>query len=94
MQRFSAAIEMLVGHRPHTCPWRAYYEPLVQEVIALSDYVEKGNLGAVVGNDSPAILIDALTVYRSALNATLSEDRRLRAEKAERERAARAASRG
>jgi hypothetical protein len=71
------AIERITGHRPVSCPWRAYYDPLVREVMALSWSVESGNLGAALGDDPPAVLVDALGVYRSALAATLAEDRRL-----------------
>lgn len=79
------AIERITGHRPVSCPWRAYYDPLVREVMSVSWAAEAGNLAAALGEDPPAVLVDALGVYRSALAATLAEDRRL----AEEERKAR-----
>jgi hypothetical protein len=71
------AMERIVGHRPVSCPWRAYYDPLVREVMALSWAVEEGNLAAATGDDPPAILLDAVGMYRQALSATLAEDRRI-----------------
>lgn len=72
------AIEMITAHRPHTCPWRSYYDPLVREVMSISWAIENGNLPALLSDDSPHILFEAVGVYRMSLLATLAEDRRLR----------------
>ncbi|WP_157069532.1 hypothetical protein [Sandaracinus amylolyticus] len=40
--------------------------------------IEDGNLPALVSDDSPAVLVDALGVYRMALLATRAEEARLR----------------
>lgn len=72
------AIERIAGYRPDTCPWRAYYDPLVTEVMSLSWAIESGNLAAVVNESTPAVLVDALGVYRMALLATRAEEARLR----------------
>jgi hypothetical protein len=69
-----------VGHRPPTCPWRAYYDPLVREVMSLAWAIEGGNLPAVIGDDTPAILVEAIGVYRMAVMSTSAEERRLREE--------------
>ena len=71
------AMERITGHRPVSCPWRAYYDPLVREVMALSWAVDDGNLAAATGDDPPAILLDAVGMYRQSMSATLAEDRRL-----------------
>lgn len=70
-------IERVVGYRPPTCPWRAYYDPLVREVMSVSWAIENGNLPAIVTEDTPAVLVDAIGIYRMALLATIAEDRRL-----------------
>lgn len=87
------AIENVTGSRPATCPWRAFNHPLVREVIALAPAFDPPNLAAVMEPDPPAILVDAILWYRSALASTLSDDSRKRREKVERERAARDANR-
>lgn len=76
--RIRDAMEAVTSHRPVKCPWRAYYDPIVREVIAVSWSVEGGNLGAVLGADPPAILVDAIGVYRTALESTLHDERKKR----------------
>lgn len=67
----------------------------MQEVLSLTPALGGGDapsfLDAVIEPDPPAILVDSLLFYRHSLNATWSEDKRIAREKAERERAARAA---
>lgn len=46
--------------------------------MSLAWAIEDGNLPAVVSDDTPAILVDALGVYRMALIATRAEEARLR----------------
>lgn len=72
------AIERITGYRPTTCPWRAYYDELVREVMEIAWSIEGGNLAAVITENTPAILVEALGVYRSALLATRAEEMRLR----------------
>ena len=74
-------IEGVAHSRPPTCPWRAFREPLVHEVLELSAAFDPPNLGAVLGQDPPALLVDAVLHYQSALKATWADDSRLRREK-------------
>lgn len=82
------AIESLVGYRPTTCPWRAFYHPLVTEVmdvVALSSE----HLGlAYLGTDPPAILVDAIALYLRCKAATLAHFMEADRKKREAERAA------
>lgn len=87
------AIERITGHKPSTCPWRAFYDPLVREVLEVFWSIEGGNLGGVIGEDPPGILVDAIGVFKRALDATQAEDDRLRREERETKRAAEAAAR-
>jgi hypothetical protein len=91
VRRHLDVIRRVTGHKPHTCPWRAYYDPLVIEVMRYVWACDPPNLDAVLPENAPGILVEGIAVYRMALQATLSEDAKLRREKAERERAARAA---
>jgi hypothetical protein len=86
-------IEKTTGHRPTTCPWRAFYEPIVKEVLPLSSFERNGNLAAAWGDDPPSILIEAFAVYDAAKERTRAEDEKIAQQKLDRERKA-AAARG
>lgn len=94
IRRHLDVIGRVTGSRPRTCPWRAYYHPLVREVMQLAWSIEKGNLAPVLGDDPPALLVDALGHYEMALQATVHEDSRLAREKAKQERESAKARRG
>lgn len=95
MSRCLDVIERVCGARPEGCPWRAFADPVVQDVLALSPALGGGDepsfLDAVMEPDPPALLVDSLLFYRHSLNAVWAEDKRIAREKADRERAARAA---
>lgn len=75
-------IEAVVGTPPVTCPWRVFYYPLVSEVIDLATLAESHLAQHALGDDPPAILLDALAVYLRARAAVRSHD----LEEAEKER--------
>lgn len=81
-------IEHVTGYRPPTCPWRALYHPLVQEVLNVMALDENGNLAVAVGTDPPGLLVDALVAYKLALGAARNEEAKMRAEARKREREA------
>ncbi len=75
-------IEKLTGTRPISCPWRAFWDPLVREVLHVANLAEKVG-SAAIEPGSPAILFDALEVYHSARAAVRNHDdeqRRIREE--------------
>lgn len=90
------AIERVTGHAPPTCPWRAFSEPIVAEVLDVAWAVPEGNLEAVVGADSDHLLMQAMGVYQRAKLATRAEEDRLMSEErdAKRRAAAEAAKAG
>ena len=49
--------------------------------MEISWAVEEGNLPAIIHEDTPAILVDALGVYRMAVLATRGEEAELRRKK-------------
>jgi hypothetical protein len=91
VRRHLDVIQRVTGIKPHTCPWRAYSDPLVTEVMEYVWACDPPNLAAVLPTDAPGILVDGIRAYRMALLATLGEDAKLRRERSEQERAARAA---
>lgn len=66
------AIESITGVRPHTCPWRALYHPLVIEVADVCALAERGLAMARLGADPAAILLDAVVVYEHARSKALA----------------------
>ena len=87
------AVERVTGLRPPTCPWRAFYEPVVREVLAVSWACGEANaLGAVLGPDPDHKLTAALGVYQRAKVATTADEQRIRDEERERERMRRQAT--
>ena len=72
-------IEHVTGTRPATCPWRAYYAPLVREVMEAMTFDEHGNLAIALGADPPAVLVEAIATFKRASAAVHAEDMRLAA---------------
>lgn len=83
VRRFLDVIGRVTACRPPTCPWRAFDDPLVREVMRLVPFFESGNLIAALDPDPPGILLEAFGAYRSALESTRAEDRKLAAQAAE-----------
>lgn len=93
MRRHLAVIQRVTGHQPSTCPWRAWYHPLVREVMAVAPLVESGNLAAGLGDDPPHMLFEAVMRFEAAVAATRADDRALERQEREAERARREAMR-
>ncbi len=53
----------------------------MREVLELAPMFDPPNLAAVLEPDPPALLVDAILHYRSALSATWADDSRIRREK-------------
>lgn len=80
-------VELLTGSRPPTCPWRAFYDPLVDAVVGAATLARE-NMGHLYSDDEPAILVDGLRVYLAARNGTEAHDGK--SERAQREAEAKA----
>lgn len=78
-----AVIERVTGYQPPTCPWRAMYDPLVRELMEQVIPAVDAGIGAVVlGDNAPAKVVEGVTQFRRALEATRHDDRlRLEAER-------------
>lgn len=93
MRKHLVIIEHITGHAPSTCPWRAFSDPLVREVMEHEWASEAGNLGAVLGTDPPHQLVSALGVFERALKATQADERRIKNDEAEAKRRVASAAR-
>lgn len=67
-------VEKLTGDRPPTCPWRAFYDPLVSEASNLARTAALGLGAAYAGEDPPAILLDAVLRYTGARDTVKCHD--------------------
>lgn len=77
------------GMRPTGCPHRALSDPYVLEIISAHRY-GKGALAEKYGGPPPAWVIEGVETYDAALNVVQVHD--IRADRAEREEAARKAA--
>lgn len=66
-------IENVTGSAPPTCPWQAFRDPVVHDVLAAFGWYSNGQVTAMLGADPPAHLIDGLRVYDAAINATRAD---------------------
>lgn len=94
VRRHLTVIKRVTGHQPSTCPWRAWYHPLVREVMSIAPLVESGNLAAGLGDDPPHLLYEAVMRFEGAVAATRADDRALERQEREAERARRQAQEG
>ncbi len=67
-------VEELTGLRPVTCPWRVFYDPFVSHVVRLATLAQEGIAPVELGDDPPAIWLDALYVYLKARAAVIAHD--------------------
>ena len=57
------AIEKWTGERPNTCAWRAFYDPLVKDVLKIYQFYTSGQLAIILGADPPLYLLEAVAYY-------------------------------
>lgn len=63
----------ITGTEPRTCPWRAFDNPIVRDVVRAHQWFESGNLSQRLGSRIPYVLIQGLEVFDQAVNATDGE---------------------
>ena len=61
------AVEGWTGERPITCPWRAFYDPLVKDVLRLYPFYTSGQLAIVLGPDPPLYIVEAVAYYHDKI---------------------------
>lgn len=62
------AIEDWTGDRPPTCPWRAFWDPLVRQVLHAYPWFLKQQL-AIVEPEPSNRLVEGIAHYHHALSA-------------------------
>ena len=68
-------VEQVTGCRPKGCPWRAFWDEDVGQVIRVHPLYRKGQASLAIGPHSPAWLVDALRIYDTAFDAALESVR-------------------
>lgn len=82
-------IESSTGERPPYCPWWAFHEPDVVEVLRCYDYWESGQLREAWGDDPPYWLWRATHHYHRQLTIVRSESWKLYREESKKDKRAR-----
>ncbi len=77
-------IERWTGDRPDGCPWRAFYDPVVQNVLIAYRFFESGQLAQYWGADPPRLYIDAIAHYHVVRRRVI--DKKMEQDRLERER--------
>ena len=85
--------EEATGERPSGCPWRAFSDPYVAEVLRAYRWWKAGQLESRYPGGVPAPIASGVEVYDSALNSVQVVDMRADREKREAERKEREANR-
>lgn len=79
VRSFRAMIKKVTDIEPDSCPWRAFYHPLVREVMQVATLASERSI-ALLGQDPPAILVEAFEVYARARAQTTAHFIRQRTE--------------
>ena len=64
---FRKAIKSYSGESPDTCPWHAFSDKLVIDILNGYAFYESGQLSEYWGNDPPYIMVEAMREYHMAL---------------------------
>ena len=70
-----SAIEDYTGHRPVSCPWRAFFDPFVQRVLKAYRFFESGQLAWSTPRASHR-LVEGVGFYHGVDNAVWSKQLR------------------
>ena len=87
------AVRIMTGIEPVSCPWRAFSDPYVAEVLRAYRWWKAGQLESRYPGGVPAPIASGVEVYDSALNSVQVVDMRADREKREAERKEREANR-
>lgn len=80
-----STVEEWTGSRPLSCPWRAFYDPLVTAVTEAWSFFDKGALGLYAPDPSHRLMM-GLRCFAQAADEIRAEQSRMDAEAARRRR--------
>lgn len=84
----SRHIENLTGDRPPSCPWRVMNDDLVRVCNKLMILAPDNLAASELGDDPPAVWLDAYAIFRTAYRATKAHDDKQEHERRMKERRA------
>ena len=90
VDRIKDLIRRITGSEPPTCPWRAFQDPLVVDVINACRWYESGQVAVRIGAEPPYNLVEGVETFIGALELVDAEREKRRDE--ERKSKARAAA--
>lgn len=63
----------VTGRSTDTCPWTAFGDPVVADIINAHRWYDTGQVHLFLGSDPPAHLVAGLEMYVAALSATRAD---------------------
>lgn len=86
-ERVLLSVQKATGERWETCPWQALRDPFLAHVFRAYPHWKRGELGSLYGghDNVPAVLLDALAIYESAVNRVQAYDMEARRKQREQE---------
>ena len=84
------AIEEVTGSKISECPWRAFFDPDVADVLRAYDFWESGQCGEYWGSDPEFWLVEAVRAYHTALERCRADVRKVERERREQQNKAKA----
>jgi hypothetical protein len=78
------SVENWTGDRPLSCPWRAFYDPFVKDILTLYPFYLSGQLSLVIGQDPPLYLLQGLAYYHTKIETIRGKQMEAEREKSKR----------
>ena len=66
-------IESVAGDRPETCPWLAFSDPFVLEILEAYAFFESGQLSLYWGADPANLLVEGIRHYHGAVRRVTAD---------------------
>ena len=85
MRHFATAIQDSTGHPYPGCPWHAFSEPIVGDVLDVYPRLKDGTLGVFLGPRPPVRLLEAIGLYDRQLTKLLADERKKAEQRAKNE---------
>ena len=74
MEHIAVAIEQSTGEPYGGCPWQAFDDPLVSDVVQAYPWWEKSQLSLFTGPHPPARFVEAFDVYQRAIQKLQNDE--------------------
>jgi len=79
-----AVVESVTGERPSTCPWAAFLDPDVADVVRAYDWHESGQCAEWWGPEPEWWIVEGVRVYHRALGRVRADAIKIEGERKKR----------